>query len=86
MDTKRGLYKKYSIQKTDGKPIDTKAKYVVLRYDEDTAYCQAVRTALLLFARIAAPLLPQFSRDLKNEIGMTEVNIVAERRRTGNES
>jgi len=30
-----GLYDKYKIEKADGKPIDPKAKYFVLRIDTD---------------------------------------------------
>ena len=30
-----GIYGKYKIEKTNGKPLDDNAKYFVLRYDKD---------------------------------------------------
>jgi len=45
-DNKRGLYQKYIVTKTDGRPVDPNARYFVLRYDDDLA----AQIALLAYA------------------------------------
>lgn len=44
-DSERGLYEKYSIEHTDGRPIDPNAQYLVIRYDrpEDSINRELVR-------------------------------------------
>ena len=74
-DTK-GLYQKYVIQKTNGKPVDKNARYIILRYDEDTDYCLAARTTLLLFARLIKPFALNFYKDLTRTIENAEIEIL----------
>ena len=73
-DTK-GLYNKYIIQKANGKPVDKNARYIVLRYDEDTDYCLAARTTLLLFARLIKHFALNFYKDLTRQMENAEIEI-----------
>ncbi|MCK5609272.1 hypothetical protein KAR91_45780 [Candidatus Pacearchaeota archaeon] len=63
-----GLRLKYQIIKTSGKPVDPKAKYFVLRYDEDP---HAVRAIMRYIASIKNEN-PELAKDLLNEIGRKE--------------
>jgi hypothetical protein len=40
----RGFYRKYTITKADGSPVDPNAQYLVLRLDTDRAACLAALT------------------------------------------
>ena len=68
---KKGLIHKYNITKTSGLPIDEKAKYFVLRYDDfgdDPKHIRACKIALLVYAELIENHLPLLSKDLKKGI------------------
>jgi len=77
MNKKKGLYSKYKIAKTNGKPIDPGAKYFVLRYDKDPhakkameAYANSVSDENYILAmEIRAEIFPElFNQFLLNYI------------------
>lgn len=62
-----GLKNKYIISKADGTPIDPKAKYFVLRYDQhmkDKVFLRASRLALSHFCREILSSFPLLSKEL----------------------
>lgn len=62
-----GLKSKYIISKADGTPIDPKAKYFVLRYDQhmkDKGFLKASRLALARFCREIVLTFPALSQEL----------------------
>ena len=62
-----GLKNKYIISKADGTPVDPKAKYFVLRYDQhmkNKGFLKASRLALSTFCRHIMPLFPLLSKEL----------------------
>ena len=70
-----GLKKKYIISKTNGQIVNPKAKYIVLRYDEnmeDKKFLTASRRALSKFCLEMNEINPQLSKelwdDMSNEI------------------
>lgn len=53
----KGLTQKYIIERVDGKPLDEKAKYFILRYDKDPhakkallAYADSIEEEQILLA------------------------------------
>lgn len=67
MDNKKGLYRRYKIEKTNGKPVDPLAEYFVLRLDRngtDPVHIEAGRKAILLYAEEIKDHLPELSKDL----------------------
>lgn len=66
----KGLYQKYTIQKTNGEPLDPEAKYIVLRYDHktDEANFFAAIEALRVYAKEIEKGLPAFSNQLLLDI------------------
>lgn len=58
--TKRGLYRKYVVEKVDGRPVDPDAEYFVLRVDKDPA----ARAAVLAYARACREANQGLSDDL----------------------
>ncbi|MFW6272247.1 MAG: hypothetical protein ACOC2U_00490 [bacterium] len=66
-DDNDGLYNKYIIKKTNGKPIDPNSDYFVLRLDDgckDKKHLEASRKALLTYAEEIKDHLPKLSKDL----------------------
>lgn len=66
-DKKRGLYPRYHITKTSGKPVDSHAEYFVLRLDEeggDPEHVQACRAAIITYAKRIKNTIPHLARDL----------------------
>ena len=62
-DKKRGLYRKYKVEKTEGK-TDSGAKYIVLRIDKPKN--DAERDALRLYTRLIRDKgYEQFASDLQ---------------------
>lgn len=59
-----GLRQKYIITKVSGKPIDPKAKYFVLRYDEDPHAVAAIKA----YIKSIRKENPELARDLKLEL------------------
>ncbi len=65
MSEQEKLYNKYIISKTDGSPIDPKAKYIVLRYDADNIKDgSAARVAIRKYANMIQHINPAFALDL----------------------
>jgi len=58
------LFDKYKIEKTNGKPVDPKAKYFVLRYDKKSKDPAAVK-ALLQYAHLTQN--DELKADIENE-------------------
>ena len=59
-----GLRRKYIITKVSGKPVDPKAKYFVLRYDEDPHAVVAIKAYIKSIRKENTEL----ARDLKSEV------------------
>ncbi len=71
----KGLYQRYQIIKTSGKPVDKMAKYFVLRYDNhggDPVHIAACQKALSVYAEEIKNHLPLLSHDLKHELELSE--------------
>lgn len=69
-DSKRGLYQRYVVSKSDGTPIDPKAEYFILRLDpfgSDPWHINAGRAAVLLYAQIIEKILPELAKDLREK-------------------
>ena len=63
----KGLHQKYIVSKANGKPVDPRAEYFVMRLDEhgsDPKHIQACRKAVLKYAFEIREHLPQLSNDL----------------------
>ena len=63
---KRGLYRKYKVEKVEG-PTDPDADYIVLRIDSGE-YVEACRGAVFEFAKQVASQNPTLARDLRQRI------------------
>jgi hypothetical protein len=61
-----GVYGNYIIAKADGSFIDDKAKYFVLRYDEDPY----AMFALEQYVEAIRETMPFIAADLENELGL----------------
>ena len=72
----KGLYNRYKVEKTDGTPIDSKAKYFVLRYDKDGSdpeHVKACQRGLLEYARAIASHLPVLAGDILHELAKNRI-------------
>lgn len=68
MENKKGLFKKYIIQKADGSPMPEGGEYFVLRLDDkqkDDAHRSACVKAVLTYADEIENHLPELAKDLK---------------------
>jgi hypothetical protein len=68
----KGLYQRYIVSKTSGKPVDENAEYFVLRLDKngkDPKHVKACRKAVLKYAEEIADHLPELSKDLIERYG-----------------
>lgn len=66
-----GLHLRYIVTKASGEPVDPRAHYFVLRYDndgDDPAHIAACQIALLTYANEIRPHLPQLSKELVDEL------------------
>jgi len=61
----KGLYQKYIVTKTSGKPVDPKARFVVLRVD-DGQYVHSCRAGVAAFAEAVREHNPVLADDLQN--------------------
>lgn len=70
MDKRKGLQVKYIIQKVNGHPTDPNAYYFVLRVDSNGEPChvRACRKALRTYAENISTVLPEFAKDLNNQL------------------
>lgn len=64
----QGLFGKYILSKSDGRDIDSSAKYFVLRYDADSADGEAARAALRVYCDCIREYSPKLAFDLLQEI------------------
>lgn len=60
------LYKKYKIERTDGKPIDPENEYFVLKVkgSGDKKHIEACKKAVLVYAEEMREELPDLANDL----------------------
>lgn len=63
----KGLYKKYNITKTSGKPLDPNFYAIVLRIDGGR-YVDACRAGAAAFAKAVEPLNPELAFDIGIEL------------------
>ena len=65
-ETPDGLYGKYKIQRTDGKPIDPENEYFVLKVKGvgDKKHIAACRKAVITYAEEMRWELPELANDL----------------------
>jgi len=66
---KKGLFQKYILTRTDGKPIDPEDEYFVLKVKGkgNSVRIEACRRAVITYAMNISPFLPQLSTDLLNK-------------------
>jgi len=63
----KGLYKKYLIYKTSGKPIDPNAEFIVLRIDGGR-YLHACRAGAAAFAEAVREHNPRLANDIQAKL------------------
>ncbi len=63
----KGLYQKYIIKKTNGKPLDPNFEAIVLRIDGGQ-YLDACRAGAFAFAQAVKEHNLQLSEDIKNRL------------------
>lgn len=71
-ERQQGLYNRYIVQKTSGKPVDPNAEYFVMRLDDggkDPKHIAACRTGVLAYAEAIGDHLPKLAKDLKDKYG-----------------
>lgn len=68
-DKNRGWSPRYKITKLDGKPVDPKAEYFVLRLDESDPHGVACRAALRTYANTIRPHIPKLAEDIFQKFG-----------------
>ena len=74
--TNKGLLPRYKVEKTDGTPIDPKAKYFVLRYDKygtDRQHIVACQLALFRYAENIEEHIPKLAEDLRTELAKNKL-------------
>ena len=69
----KGLYQKYIISKTSGKPLADGFDAIVLRIDEGQ-YVDACRKGALAFAEAVRDINPLLSNDIQEKIIQYEAN------------
>ena len=70
----RGLYQKYVLARTDGRELDERAEFFILRLDEfgrSPEHINACRRAVLTYADAIAPIKPELARDLYQRYNLT---------------
>jgi hypothetical protein len=68
------LHQKYILKRTDGKPIDEKAEFFILRLDElghNPVHLNACRRGVLAYADAIAATKPELAKDLYNRYNST---------------
>lgn len=60
----QGLFPKFEVARSDGKPIDPNAAYIVLRLDDDAEAAQAV----MVYADLICDKEPFFAEDLYRQL------------------
>ena len=63
----KGLYKKYTVTKPSGKPIDPSAQFIVLRID-DGQYVDACRIGAAAFANAVRDRNPILADDIQRKL------------------
>ena len=72
----KGLHQRYIVSKSNGKPIDEKAEYFVLRVDlngSDPKHIEACRKAVITYAENIQKHLPELAKDLANRYGSEQL-------------
>ncbi len=71
MNTPEGLYEKYKIERTDGKPIEPENEYFILKVKGigDQKHIEACRKAVITYAEEMQKELPELSNDLRVRYG-----------------
>lgn len=64
---KKGLYQKYIVTKTNGKPLDPEAEFIVLRIDGGQ-YVDACRVGAAAFAEAVRPLNEILAHDIRRRL------------------
>jgi hypothetical protein len=67
----KGLYNKYIVLKANGKPVDPKAQYVVLRVDGGQ-YVHACRAGVAAFGEAVREKNPILADDIQNLLRIEE--------------
>jgi len=67
MEKEKGLYQKYIVTKTSGKPLDPNFDCIVLRID-DGRYVKACRAGVAAFAKAVRPLNQTLARDIRRKL------------------
>ena len=67
MSDEKGLYQKYVISKTSGKPLDPNFEAIVLRIDAGK-YVDACRVGVAAFAEAVRPLNRKLARDIRRRL------------------
>ena len=68
MQQQEGLYGKFILKKADGSFIDSKARYIILRYDAQARNSSHARHAILAYARTIHSINPVFAEELIEEM------------------
>jgi hypothetical protein len=70
---KMGMFQRFSVERSDGKPLDQEEKHFTLRYDKDDPWGAAARKALKVFAADVRKIgYEPFAEDLLAEIAQVE--------------
>ncbi len=75
-DNPKGLHQRYIVAKSNGKPVDPKAEYFVLRVDKngnDPKHIDACRKAVLTYAENIRECLPELAQDLIDRYGSEQL-------------
>lgn len=78
---KAGLYGRYIIGKSNGKPVDPNADYFVLRLDfgsGSTDYVKASRIAVLAYTNAIEEVNPKLAADIRDRYFENETILIAE--------
>jgi hypothetical protein len=71
-----GLFARYAVERSDGKPLDQGEQLFTLRFDKDDAWGDACRQTLREFsARIERLGYTQLAQDLQKRLVEVEANI-----------
>ena len=67
-DVREGLKMKYRLEKADGKPVDPRGVYFVLKLNsDDNAHGYASRQAAMAYADAIEHVLPELASDLRKQ-------------------
>ena len=70
----KGLHQQYVLTRADGKPLDERAEFFVLRLDEfghNPVHIEACRKAILAYADAIVATKPELAKDLYSRYNST---------------